>query len=76
MKVKEVAERLEVSATTIYALVSDGKLRHYRVGQGRGCIRIAEEHLAEFLAGVERKAEPSPPAATGRRVKLKHLRLS
>ena len=75
MKVKEAAARLEVSVTTIYALVAAGKLRCYRVGVGRGCIRIAPEHIAEYLGLAEPKtvqpAAPPPP-----RPRLKHLRVS
>jgi excisionase family DNA binding protein len=49
MKVADVAARLEVSAATVYSLIASGKLRHYRIGNGRGAIRISEEHLASFL---------------------------
>ncbi len=76
MRVKEAAARLEVSPKTVYALVAAGELRCYRVGLGRGCIRIAEEHIAEYLG----KAEPKfvqPPATPPPRVpRLKHLRVS
>lgn len=73
MRVKEVATRLDVSLNTIYALVSDGKLRCCRIGRGRGVIRISEEQLDEFL----RSAEPHPVAEVpqARRVKLKHIHL-
>jgi excisionase family DNA binding protein len=57
---------------TVYAMVASGRLRCYRVGNGRGVIRIAEEHLTEYLAGAEPvKTAPAPPA---HRVRLKHLR--
>lgn len=72
MDVKEAAARLEVSSATVYALVAAGKLRAYRIGLGKGRIRISEEHIAEYLAGAERKVTPPPPS---RRVKLRHLRL-
>ena len=76
MSVKEVAARLEVSVTTVYALVGAGKLCCYRVGLGRGCIRIAEEHLAEYLGQAQVKPAV-PEAQPPRRVRgLKHLRLS
>ena len=71
MKVKQAAIRLEGSTATIYALVAAGKLRCHRVGLGRGCIRIAEEHLAEFLEG----SEPPPAAGEAARMPgLRHLR--
>lgn len=73
MRVKEAAERLDVSAATVYALVAGGRLRCYRVGMGRGSIRIAEEHLAEYLKGAEPAIEQAPPAPARRRVRLRHL---
>jgi excisionase family DNA binding protein len=73
VKVKEVAERLEVSADTVYALVSAGKLRCNRIGVGRGTIRVTEEQLAEFLAGTESRP-PAPPKASTPKLKLRHLR--
>jgi excisionase family DNA binding protein len=72
MTVKQAAEKLEVSQATVYALVASGRLRCYRVGIGRGCIRITDEHLAEYLKGAEPVIAPAPPPA--RQVRLKHLR--
>lgn len=72
MTVKEAAVRLEVSSATIYAMIGSGKLRCYRIGNGRGVIRIGDEHLAEFL----KAAEPAPAPPPAPRVRLKHLRLS
>jgi excisionase family DNA binding protein len=73
VNVKQAAARLEVSVATVYTLVAAGKLKHYRIGNGRGVVRIAEEHLAEFLERAEPEAAPPAPAP---RVRLKHLRLS
>jgi excisionase family DNA binding protein len=73
MRVKEAAERLEVSADTVYDLVKSGKLRHYRLGVGRGTIRISEEHLAEYLAGAESRPATAP-IVRARPVKLRHFR--
>lgn len=71
MTVKQVAHRLEVSPATVYGLVAAGRLKCYRIGSGRGVIRIGEEHLAEFLKGAEPRQEiPQAP-----RARLKHLRL-
>jgi excisionase family DNA binding protein len=74
VNVKQAAQRLEVSAATVYALVACGKLRCVRVGVGRGTIRILDEHIAEFLAGAE--PEIQPPPAPAQRVRLRHIRLS
>ena len=78
MKVKEAAARLEVSAATVYGLVAAGKLRCYRVGLGRGCIRISEDHIAAYLAASEPAVLPPAPVpapAPARRMKLKFLNL-
>jgi len=45
LTVREAAGRLGVSSKTIYALVAAGKLRHQRVGNGRGAIRIRPADL-------------------------------
>jgi excisionase family DNA binding protein len=70
--VRQVALRLEVCNSTIYALVASGKLRCSRIGLGRGVIRISEEQLVEYLKGAEPFIAPAPPPA--RQIRLKHLR--
>jgi excisionase family DNA binding protein len=75
LTVKQVAERLGVSADTVYALCQARKLAHVRVGVGRGHIRVTEEALAASLSGAavgeEQKPRPRPAAPP---VRLKHLR--
>ncbi len=75
MNVRQTAARLEVSVATVYSLVASGKLKHYRIGNGRGVVRISDEHFEEFLKGAEPKAAltPAPPPPAPR---LKHLRIS
>lgn len=73
MTVKQTAERLEISAAVVYGLLTSGRLKHYRIGSGRGVYRIAEEHVREYLASVERRDGPPPPAAPIMRVRLRHL---
>lgn len=74
LTVKQVAEKLGVSPTTVYGLCQRRKLRHARVGLGRGAIRIEEKdlqcYLQEAMAGPE-GAQPSPPTE-----RFKHLRVS
>jgi excisionase family DNA binding protein len=70
MTVRDVAEKLSCSTATVYALIASGKLRHYRIGTSRGAIRVAEEHIAEFLNGAEVGPLAPPP-----NVRLKRLRL-
>ncbi len=59
MTVRQAAERLEVSPQLVYALIATGRLGCRRHGLGRGCIRISEEQLAEYLASAE---QPEPAA--------------
>lgn len=70
MRVRDAAERLEVSPATVYALVSSGKLKCYRIGTGRGCIRFSQQHIDDYLRGAESTITVAPPP---RRRKLKHL---
>jgi excisionase family DNA binding protein len=61
MTVDQVAERLEVKRSVIYALCADGVLAHIRIGRGRGTIRVTEEDLADFIARSRVEARPRPP---------------
>lgn len=49
LSVREVAARLKVSTASIYKLCDSGQLAHSRIGSA---IRISEDALADFLAGV------------------------
>jgi len=73
MTVSQAADRLEVSQATVYALIAAGRLRCLRVGLKRGCIRITEDHLSEFLRGAESRPCSPPPAPPPRR--FKHIRV-
>jgi excisionase family DNA binding protein len=42
----EAAKRLRCSATTVYRLCDNGNMPHYRLGTGRGVIRIRIVDLA------------------------------
>ncbi|MGA5869282.1 helix-turn-helix domain-containing protein [Streptomyces cinereoruber] len=50
LKAKDVAHALEVSVQTVYALVRLGDLAAYRVGAGRGTIRISRAAFEQYLA--------------------------
>jgi hypothetical protein len=52
----------------MYGLISEGKIRHERIGRGRGVIRIAPEALEAFLES--RRVEAAAPE-DGQR--LKHI---
>ena len=77
MTVKQAAKKLEVSVGTVYGLIASGRLRCYRIGNGRGVVRISDEHVRDYLAGTESqpKAVDSPPAAA-RNYRPKHVRVS
>jgi excisionase family DNA binding protein len=77
LSVKQVAARLNVSAATVYSLCDSGELPHRRIGVGRGCIRVTEEDLQEYLdrkrVGGRKEEPPAPKPAP---VRLRHLELS
>jgi excisionase family DNA binding protein len=72
--VREIAERLKVSAACVYALTESGQLGCHRIGLGRGVIRISEENLREYLDRCKARAAgetvPRRP-----RPRLKHIKL-
>ncbi len=70
LTVKDVAERLNVSASCVYQLVESGRLPHHRIGLGRGAIRFSEDDIAGFLHECRQITVIRSP---GR--KLKHLKL-
>jgi excisionase family DNA binding protein len=61
---KQVAERLAVSTTAVYALCEAKKIGHQRIGAGtkRQAIRIPEEALAEYLERTAVLVDIDPPA--------------
>ncbi len=54
MTVQQVAERLSVSDSFVYARIADGSLKHFRLGNGQGGVRVSEAHLQVFLRNRER----------------------
>jgi excisionase family DNA binding protein len=71
--VREIAERLNVSESNVYALVRSGRLGCYRIGNGRGAIRISEQTLQRYLNGCCQQEGVKPK--TTPRPRLKHIRL-
>jgi excisionase family DNA binding protein len=53
LTVREVADRLRLSVSQVYALCASGKLPHLRFGNGRGTIRVTEAQLQEFIEACE-----------------------
>ena len=63
LTVSEVAERLNVSAATVYNLVERDRLAHHRIGIGRGAVRVSEEQLRAYLESTQRGGVPPPKEA-------------
>jgi len=72
MTVGELAGRLAVSRSKVYALIEAGTIGHYRIG---GSIRVSEEQLTAYLESCKvvtaEQASGSPPAV----VTLKNISL-
>jgi excisionase family DNA binding protein len=75
LTVADVADRLQVSRSTIYFLVERGKLAHHRVGRGRGTIRFSEADVEDYLQSCRREREageaPTAPAVDLRNIKYR-----
>ncbi|NUK72128.1 helix-turn-helix domain-containing protein [Streptomyces lunaelactis] len=50
LKVKDVARAIHVTNATVYAEIKAGRLASYRVGQGRGTIRVSRAAFKQYLA--------------------------
>ena len=76
LTVNQAAERLNVSVKTVRNLIASGRLAHYRIGTGRGVIRISEDALDRHLAECEVREDvsPAPPRRRERRI-LRHISL-
>lgn len=74
MTVHQVAERLNVSESTVYSLAEQRKLSGYRVGTGRGTWRFTEEDVAAYLERCRSEAA-TPQVRNAPRPHLKHLKL-
>lgn len=55
--VQQAAEYLGISKTTVYELLNSGQLASYRIGEGRGTIRIRPGDLAAFQREAHRGGE-------------------
>jgi excisionase family DNA binding protein len=71
LTVREVAGLLRVSQNCVYELVAKGKVAAYRVGAGRGTIRIRPEDVESYLQSC--RVENHEPRERLPRPRLKHL---
>ena len=69
MTVAEVKNRLRCSLSNVYNLIEAGELRCYRVGKGKGGIRVSERQLQDFLDSRETRPDEEEDATP-----LRHLR--
>lgn len=49
LRVKDIATALRVDASTVYAEIKSGSLPSYRVGTGRGTIRVSRAAFTQYL---------------------------
>ncbi len=54
LKVRDVAERLNCSISTVYQLVELGELGSFQIGARHGGIRISEEQIKDYLDRCQR----------------------
>jgi excisionase family DNA binding protein len=71
LKISQVAERLNLSESKVYQLVSNGSIASLRMD---GSIRIEEAALVEYLDRCRYVRRERVWAATPRPVRLKHLK--
>jgi excisionase family DNA binding protein len=50
LRVKDIATALRVNNATVYAEIKSGRLASYRIGQGRGTIRVSRAAFTQYLA--------------------------
>lgn len=74
LNVREVAERLRVSATCVYQLIERGKLACHRIGVGRGAIRVCERDLLVYIDSCRKPGNETAKTVTRSRGKLRHLK--
>ena len=58
--VAEVAEQLRLSDRAIYDLCRVGRLRHLRLGNGRGAIRVAQADINAYKDACVSGGEQTP----------------
>jgi excisionase family DNA binding protein len=71
--VRQAAEYLGVSAALVYALCTGKKIRHERIGIGRGRILIPEDALEDYRLG--RTVTVAQPVPAPKPLRLRHLDL-
>lgn len=82
LTVPETAAILRLSPDSVYQLCNARKLRHQRVGSGRGKILILADAIDEYLAKTtvevrseEAAKQPPPPSPRKPTPVFKHVRI-
>ena len=70
LTVSQVAGRLQVSRSIVYALIDAQKLSCHRIGLGRGTIRISDSDLDAYLNQIRTKEITKLPAGPPKHLKL------
>jgi excisionase family DNA binding protein len=74
LTVKEVAEKLRLSITSVYGLIRRGMLAAIRIGGRKGAIRVFQDEVQRYLdESISCPAMPEPVIPSR---PLKHIRLS
>ena len=61
LTVKEVADRLKCGVTTVYEMVASGDLKGFRLGAGKGGVRVLASSVEQLVTGPQEEVgEPSP----------------
>jgi excisionase family DNA binding protein len=58
--VKQVAAALGVSGSTVYRDIEAGRLEAYRIGVGKGTLRIPHDALQRYMARITAEAVTKP----------------
>lgn len=66
ISIREAAQRIGLAECSVRQLCQAGKLRHLRVGERRGRIRIEEADLESYLQAMTNEVVPDPAAEAQR----------
>ncbi len=75
LKPRQLAEKLNVSLSTVYGLIESRRISCHRIGRGRGAVRVSEEDLAAYLASCRCDAHGDKLPSRPPRVKLRHVQV-
>lgn len=72
--VSRAAEMLQVPTSEVYALCQSDRLKHFRIGLGRGTIRICRQELIDYLQTCRGTGTKKPVAHTQERRAVSTIR--